>query len=187
MPKQVLFIQGAGQGAYEADAKLVENLRHALGVDYEIIYPTMPNEADASYDEWKQCIERRLATVRESVILVGHSVGASILLKCLSEIKVEKPVAGTFLMAAPFWGGNGWRYEGYEKLELLTDLVANLPQRTPLFLYHCRDDDIVPYEHLTLYEKLLSHATTHPLGTGGHQFNNDLSPVAQDIRSLKSL
>jgi pimeloyl-ACP methyl ester carboxylesterase len=84
-------------------------------------------------------------------------------------------------MAVPFWGGDGWRYEGYEELELPKDLAAKLSQETPLFLYHCRDDDIVPYEHLALYKRLLPHAVMHPLDKGGHQFNNDLAPVAQDI------
>jgi len=187
MPKQVLFIQGASEGAYEADAKLVESLRHTLGSNYEVIYPAMPNEADASYDEWKPCIEREIASMRGSVILAGHSVGASILLKCLGEIKIKKPVAGISLMSTPFWGGDGWRYEGYQELELPKDLAAKLPPSTPIFLYHSRDDGSVPYEHLALYEKLLPHATSRRLDKGGHQLNNDLAPVAQDIKSLKSI
>lgn len=184
MPRQVLFIQGAGEGAYEADAKLAESLRRALGPDYEVTYPAMPNEADASYDEWKHRIEEELAGMHESAILAGHSVGASILLKCLGESKLTKPVAGVFLMATPFWGGDGWRYEGYQKLQLTKDIEARLPQGARVLLYHCQDDDTVPCEHLALYAALLPHATQHQVTHGGHQFNNDLSLVAQDIKSL---
>ena len=39
MKKQVLFIQGGGDGGYEADTKLVASLQKALGKDYEISYP----------------------------------------------------------------------------------------------------------------------------------------------------
>src|SRR5690606_16023853 len=47
MRRQVLFIQGAGQGTYaEWDNKLVDSLVKALGRDYEVRYPRMPNEAD---------------------------------------------------------------------------------------------------------------------------------------------
>jgi uncharacterized protein len=184
MPKQVLFIHGAGGGAHAEDAKLAESLRRELGPDYEVIYPAMPNETDAPYDVWKQLIEKQIAEMQGAVILAGHSVGASILLKSLGEIKAKKPVAGIFLMATPFWGGAGWLYEGYEELELPGNLAANLPQGTPVFLYHCRDDDTVPSEHLALHKKLLPHATARQLDDGGHQFNNDLAIVAHDIMAL---
>jgi uncharacterized protein len=185
MSKQVLFIQGAGEGAHEEDAKLAESLRSTLGTDYEVIYPALPNGDDAPYDDWKAYIEKELAEMHEPVILAGHSVGASTLLKYLSEVKPKKPIAGVFLMATPFWGGDGWLYEGYEELELPDGFAAKLPKNVPVFLYHCRDDDTVPYEHLALFEKLLPHAVTRQLGTGGHQFNNDLAPIAEDIKSLK--
>lgn len=181
MPQQVLFIQGAGDGAYDADAKLVESLRQALSKEYEVTYPLMPHEADAPFDEWRQQISHTLSKIHEPVIVIGHSVGASILLKYLSEIPLKKALAGIFLLSAPFWGGEGWHYEGYQKLQLPANIEAKLPAGTPLFLYHCRDDEIVPYEHLTLYAELLPHATIRPLPQGGHQFNSDLSEVAKDI------
>ncbi len=43
MKKQVLFIQGGGAGAYEADGKLAASLQEALGAEYEVRYPQMPN------------------------------------------------------------------------------------------------------------------------------------------------
>lgn len=183
MPKQVLFIQGAGTGAYEADKKLVESLRRALGAEYQISYPTMPHEENAQYDSWQQKISQELAKLQGAAILIGHSVGASILLKSLGTMKAKSPITGIFLLATPFWGGDGWRYEGYEKLELTKNLTAKLPQDMPIFLYHCQDDDIVPYEHLALYMQLLPHATSYPVNKGGHQFNNDLTLVAKKIRS----
>lgn len=186
MTKQVLFIQGAGEGAYEEDAKLAESLRRVLGPDYEVVYPAMPNEADAPHDDWSRRIEKELAEMQDPVILVGHSIGSSTLLKFLAEIKLKKPVAGVFLTATPFWGGDGWRYEGYEELELPEDLAARMPQEVPVFLYHCLDDEVVPYEHLALYKKLLPHAKERQLGKGGHQLDDDLSPVAQDIKGLTS-
>jgi hypothetical protein len=47
MAKQVLFIQGAGEGAYDADKKLAESLQQALGSDYEVRCPLMPDEDNA--------------------------------------------------------------------------------------------------------------------------------------------
>ena len=183
MRKQVLFIQGAGQGAHEADEKLVISLERALGSAYTVRYPAMQQEDDPNYETWKQQIEKEIANLPEPIIVVGHSVGGSMLIKCLSEIDVSKKIAGIFLIAAPFWGGDGWRYEGYETLALPTSVAAMLPKDPPVFLYHSRDDEIVPFEHLALYAHVLPRATTRELA-GGHQLGNDLSELAADITGL---
>lgn len=185
MRKQVLFIQGAGQGAYIEDEKLVASLRHSLGSRYDVRYPAMQNEDEAEYETWVRQIEAELATLNGAVIIVGHSVGASILIKFLSEKGIQKTVAGIFLIAAPFWGGeNGWTYEGYETLVLPKEVVTKLSEDVPIFLYHSRDDEIVPFAHLALYAKKLLRATVRELDGGGHQLNDDLSQVANDIKNL---
>jgi predicted alpha/beta hydrolase family esterase len=185
MAKQVLFIQGAGEGAYDADKKLADSLRHALGSDYEVRYPRMPDEDNAPYEQWKQQVETELATMSGPVSLVGHSVGAAILAQSLTEIDVNTPVAGIFLMSTPFWGGDGWRYEGYQQLELPNDFAAQLPQDARIFLYHSHDDSTVPFSHLALYARVLPKATVRAIESGGHQLNNDLTMIAKDIISLE--
>ena len=84
--RQLLFIQGGGAGVHdEWDDKLVESLRRELGPDYEIRYPRMPNEDDPRYAAWKTAIERELAALDDGAILVGHSIGATILVNALAE------------------------------------------------------------------------------------------------------
>ncbi len=53
-------------------------------------------------------------------------------------------------------------------------------------LLHSLDpqDAIVPFDHLALYAQILPEATVCERDEGGHQFNNDLSFVAEDIKSL---
>jgi predicted alpha/beta hydrolase family esterase len=185
MTKHVLFIQGAGKGAYEEDKKLAASLRKALGRDYEVHYPAMADEDNAPYEQWKQQIEEELAAMQGAIVLIGHSVGASVIVKCISEIEVKKHIAGIFLIATPFWGGDGWRYEGYEELALPEGFAATLPQDMSLFIYHCRDDEVVPFDHLALYAQVLPQAVVREIDTGGHQLNNDLSEVARDIKTLR--
>jgi hypothetical protein len=184
MKKQILFIQGGGEGAYEEDGKLVAYLPNALGAAYEVRYPQMPGESDPDYEPWKVHIKKELAALEGEVILIGHSLGSSFLLKYLSEEKIENPIAGIFLMATPYWGGDGWLYEGYEGIALPEDFASKLPSRAPIFLYHSRDDGIVPFAHLALYAEKLPQATIRALDRRGHQFNNDLSEVVEDIKSL---
>jgi len=89
------------------------------------------------------------------------------------------------LIATPFWGGDGWRYEGHQKLELPEDFAARLPQNAPVFLYHSHDDATVPFSHLALYATLLLKANVREIESGGHQLNNDLTLIATDIIGLE--
>ncbi|MBA2677260.1 MAG: alpha/beta hydrolase, partial [Ktedonobacteraceae bacterium] len=98
MTKHIFLIQGAGAGAYEVDKQLATSLSHALGPQYEVHYPALPHEEDPSYEEWKHHLEKELATMQGPIGLVGHSVGASILIKWMSERGAEKPIAGMFLL-----------------------------------------------------------------------------------------
>jgi pimeloyl-ACP methyl ester carboxylesterase len=54
----------------------------------------------------------------------------------------------------------------------------------PIFLYQSRDDEVVPFEHLTKYAAKLPQAVVRELDGRGHQLGDDLSEVAADIRSL---
>jgi predicted alpha/beta hydrolase family esterase len=115
------------------------------------------------------------------VILVGHSLGASMLLKYLSEENVKKPVAGMFLIAPPYWGAEDW---GVSEYALEENVASKLPKELPVFFYHSRDDEWVPFAHLALYTEKLPQATIHEFDGRGHQLDDDLSEVARDITRL---
>ena len=184
MNKQLLFIQGAGKGAYKEDEKLVASLRQLLGHEYEVHYPAMQNEDDADYETWQRQIEKNLAALDGVIIVVGHSVGASILIKCLEGD--TKKITRIFLIATPFWGGDkGWKYEGYEALALPEGHANRLPSNARVFFYHSRDDEIVPFVHLALYAQKFPQATIRKLNGRGHQLHNDLSEVVEDIKSME--
>jgi serine hydrolase len=181
MKRHVLLIHGGGQEAYEEDKKLAANLRDVLGAAYAVRYPEMPEADNPSYEAWKVQIANKLAALDGEVILVGHSLGGSILLKYLSEEEVEKPVVGIFLIAPPYWGTEDWEVSEYA---LRDSFASKLPKELPVFFYHSRDDEVVPFAHLALYAEKLAQATIHEFDGRGHQFNDDLSEVAQDIKRL---
>jgi len=101
----VLFIQGGGDGGHEADAKLAASLQTSLGNEYEIKYPEIQPDEPPDFG-WTQQIGKKISEIKGDVILVGHSFGASMILKYLSENSVDKKIDGIFLIAAPFWSGN---------------------------------------------------------------------------------
>jgi predicted alpha/beta hydrolase family esterase len=108
-------------------------------------------------------------------------LGGSILLKYLSEEEAAKPVAGLFLVAAPYWGVEDWEVGEYALQE---DFASRLLRGLPVFLYHSRDDETVPFAHLALYAEKLPRATVKEFDGCGHQFDDDLSEVARDIGRL---
>jgi uncharacterized protein len=178
--RQVLFIHGAGGEAFQEDGALVRSLREALGPDFGVQYPEMPDADAPTFGTWSACISHELSVLDGGVILVGHSLGGSILLKYLSEERVEKPIAGVFLIATPFWGTADWEVE----FQLSENFPEALPEDVPIFLYHSRDDEVVPFAHLAMYSGRLPHATVREVKDRGHQLGDDLSEVAEDIAGL---
>ena len=59
MAKQVLFVQGGGEGAHAEDAALVASLEEKLGRNYRVYYPAMPREADPDYPAGSSAFPRR--------------------------------------------------------------------------------------------------------------------------------
>lgn len=183
MKKQILFIHSArAQGPHEGSDDLVAHLQDALGAEYEVLYPKMPDLENPEYEPWKKQLEKELAALDDEVILVGHSLGSSVLLKYLSEKKYKKPIAGIFLIASPYWGGDeDWQVDEYTLRE---DFASKLPRIRRIFLYHSRDDEIVPFAHLALYAQALPQATVRELDGYGHVFNKKFPELVDDIKSL---
>jgi uncharacterized protein len=99
-------------------------------------------------------------------------------LKYLSEEEVDEPVAGLFLVGTPYWGVEEWEVGEYALRE---DFSSKIPKGMPVFLYHSRDDEVVPFAHAALYAEKLPRATVRWFDGRGHQFADNLSEVARDI------
>lgn len=181
MTAQVLFVQGGGPDVHDGwDRKLVESLERALGPAYRVRYPRMPEEEDPRYATWKPALRQELEAAGDGAILVGHSVGGTMLLHVLAEHPPSLRPGALLLIAAPFIGDGGWPSE---EIAPRTDLAERLAA-CPVFLYHGTDDTTVPAAHVRLYARAIPHATVRVLEHRDHQLNNDLGEVARDIRSV---
>lgn len=181
MVKHLIFFHGGGsEEDYEADAKLVDSLKLNLGPGYAVHYPLLPNDGTPDLGR-RQQISHEISAAEDNVILVGHSLGASMLLACVSEIKIRKKIAGIFLLATPFWDGDE---DWVKAFKLQPDFPTRLDEKTPLYFYHCRDDKEVPFNQLSNYKEKVPWASFREIPVGGHQFNNDLSIVANDLKSI---
>jgi predicted alpha/beta hydrolase family esterase len=183
MTTQVFLVQGGGEGAHAEDQELAASLQADLGAGYSVNFPKMPNESTPNYKIWSKDIDGRLAEIDGEIALVGHSVGGAILLKYLSEERVKASITGLFVLAAPYVNADeNWHDD---TAALRPDFGSRLSFLPHITLYHCHDDEVVPFAHLALYTAKLSQATIRRFPSGGHQFRGALSGVATDIRMLK--
>jgi predicted alpha/beta hydrolase family esterase len=180
--RQVLFVQGGGRDAHDAwDNKLVASLQRALGPGYTVRYPRMPDESDPHAAAGKKTIARALGALNDGVFLVGHSIGAAILIDFLADATTNRKLAGVFLVSTPFIGDGGWPSE---ELRSTKEAAAILGDGAPLYVYRGSDDETVPVSHLKLLAAAFPQATIRRLDGRDHQLNEDLSEVAHDISSV---
>ena len=133
----VLFIQGGGKGAHAEDGPLADSLKRALGPKYDVRFPQMPDESDPNVASWKEKLATESSRIPGKAILVGHSIGGSILLRYLS------------------WDEDRWNLDD---LKLPRDIAERLALVPRIFFYHCRDDDFVPFTHLALHAARIPRA-----------------------------
>jgi uncharacterized protein len=140
--------------------------------------PRMPRPEHPEYWPWARRIDELVRRMRKPV-LVGHSFGASVLLKYLAETVRRPALTGLFLLATPVWGPNVPEYA------LPPDFGVRLRHLSPIYLYHSRDDAEVPFEHLERLGHALPHAARRALDDRGHEFDQAAFPeLAADIRRV---
>jgi pimeloyl-ACP methyl ester carboxylesterase len=183
MKRQVLFVQGGGANVHaDWDDKLVARLRSELGPTYDIRYPCMPNEEDPNYVTWKETLEHALAALSDGAILVGQSIGGTIMINALAEHAPERALGAIILVAAPFVGEGGWDSGDWKPQR---GLGEKLPGGVPIFLFHGLADDTAPPTHADLFARAIPQAQLCLLPNRDHQLNNDLGEIAAVIKSLR--
>ena len=159
-----------------------EGLSEKLGRGFEVLAPKMPNARNARYFEWKIWFRKFLPHIRNRVVLVGHSLGGIFLAKYLSENRFPKKIKGVFLVAAP--------HDDKDSDHSLADFVLprNLKrlekQSGRIFIYHSKDDPIVPFTDFKKYVKALARARAAAFKNRGHFAQEEFPEIVKDIKSL---
>lgn len=168
MTRQLLFFHGAG--GYVEDRALADGIADALALD--LVMPELPDE-DMSFAAWASEVRAALsgAAISPDDAVVAHSFGASILLRVLADPAWD--VSNATLLAMPDWSASGWD---------VADYAFDGPEpATRLSLHHCRDDEVVPFDHLALHAARLPSARLLEHASGGHQFVELARVIAADL------
>lgn len=155
------------------------DLRQKLGSDYEVILPIMPNKTNARFEEWKIWFEKIIPFLNEEIILIGHSLGASFLVKYLSENNLPKKLKAVFLVSGVFdTDTEGYTLHSFslpEKLDLQTENI---------YLYHSKDDPVVPFSALENFAQIFPKAHTRIFEDRKHINQEEFPELVQDIQNL---
>jgi uncharacterized protein len=184
MSSAVLLAHSSGpQGPGEGSEPFAARLREELGSGYEVLFPILPEPGDPHYVPWSERLGEVLADLDDPVVVVGHSLGGSVVLKHLAESDRPDPIRGLVLVAAPFWGEADWEAE-WALPEGWPDASTELPRT---FLFHSRDDEEIPFDNLERYARRLPDAVVRPLEGNGHLYQRgDLTEIVEAIRSLSA-
>lgn len=148
-----------------------EALEKDLGENYEVILPRMPSSQNAKYIEWKIWFENFFPFIQDDIILIGTSLGGLFLAKYLSENKFPVKISQVHLVAAVF-DENSKEFLGDFTIPASLEMFAN--QANKIFLYHSKDDLVVPVAEIEKYSQKLPSAEKIILDGRGH-FNRELT------------
>src|SRR5688572_7609880 len=103
MSQLVLVIHGAGEPRRRGRKVYWEPLLgDALGPAYRVRAPRMPDPENPDDGAWRERIAQLVLEAHRPV-LVGHSFGASTLLRFVAQAEPQLAFRGLFLVATPFW------------------------------------------------------------------------------------
>lgn len=176
----ILFVQGAGEGAHPWDQPMVDNLKAALP-GASIAYPVIDGLEQVDWPQARTALKEALAGLKDRGIVVAHSLGGAAVLKLLLSEKVDKQIGGLFLVAVPYKGADGEL--GTDDFALPADFAAHLPSIDPVVFYHSRDDDFVDFANLARYREKLPAAAFREVDGHLHQFLGPFDELARDVRA----
>jgi len=155
-----------------------DTLQDKLGEDFEVIAPNMPNKINAKYLEWKIWFEKYFQFLNEGVVFVGHSLGGTFLAKYLSENSFPKKIKALLLVAAPFDDEDS--DESLNDFALPASLAKITEQVDKIYLFHSKDDPVVPFEQVNKYKKALPNSEIIAF-TDRQHFNQERFPELVEL------
>jgi predicted alpha/beta hydrolase family esterase len=130
----------------------------------------MPNKQSADYVAWKIWFERHFDFLSDQpIVLIGHSLGATFLLKYLSENHFTKKILQIHLVAPYVTDEESERLLkiatfkfDIEKISLINKICDDIN------LWHSVEDPAVPFSHSEIVLQYLPTAKLHKFTDRGH-------------------
>lgn len=180
MKQQILFVHSAGpQSDNKGSHGIICHLEKTLGDRYDII---TPSNSDNDYTHWKYQLDKAFEKLNDNVIIIGHSLGASLLLKYLSEQNITQKIHSFHAIAAPYWSfDEDWQNDSYE---LIQNYQKKLPEIGYKCFYHGTNDKVVPIIHVKRYLEDMPYSKVVIVQEQDHYFLNGLPELTNKINKF---
>jgi len=176
----LLFIHSSGpQSESEGSGQLVSSLRSGLSEDFKLSAPLMPTPNNPHAASWDKACARHIEAAPVPLVLVGHSLGGSTILKYLARRGTPPGLRSVICIATPFWG------EDMKSWMLPPGFAKRLSGVARIVFYHSRDDTEVPLSHVERYANALPRALVRKVDGRGHLFDNgEVRDILADIAAV---
>jgi len=200
MKQQVVFINGAvPKENYDSYSHFletreydpyIENFKNwnktlwdKLWEDFEYLRSPSSEIKFADYEAWKIMFEKMLPYLKDNLILAATSLGSTFILKYIGENEFPVRIKKIFFIAPAIadtpderLGSFSFDLETvYHRIERWTDQI---------YIYHSRDDDLVPFEQSLELKSYFPEAIFREFEDRGHFFlESELPELVEDIKN----
>ncbi len=200
--KQIIFIHGGSAFKNSEDfyeylkikildpfkntKKWTDTLEIDLGDDYEIFKPNMPFSLGADYKAWKIWFEKYFEfIISDNLILIGHSLGGTFLLKYLSENSFPRKVIQLHLVAPAVIDEDGEieKLSSFEFDILRIYKINNICAE--IHLWHSEDDPVVSIINSKIIKENISRAELHIFKDKKHFNELEFPEILEVIKKVK--
>lgn len=147
-------------------------LEWSLSEHFDSFTPLMPNKQWADYEAWKIWFEKIFKYISPDpslkLIVIGQSLGASFLVKYLSENKMPKQMDQLHLVST-MCEDSGLIGEKIGNFKPNLEKVPEIEkQAKKIFMYHSKDDNLVPFNQSLIIKNKLNKAEFFEFDKRGH-------------------
>ncbi len=179
------FLESQDFNPYEEnELKWSDILDRDLWEDFEVIKFPRPNSGFADYKAWKIIFEKTIPYLKQNFILLGHSLGATFLVKYLEEddkYDLKDKVEKIFLVAPAYKDDEKevlWNFNFSKPLDNLKKIQEKI------IIFWSKDDFIVAFSNIKDFKIELPKAKFMIFENRGHFLQEDFNELIKLLKNI---
>lgn len=145
--------------------------------DFDVVIPELPNPGEPDRDAWTEALVQACAPLKETDIIVGHSLGGAAALRMLEAAEARSTPHAMVMISTP-WMIKDERFRGFFMSEL--DFEVLMWRASKFVVIHAKNDPIIPVDHAKRYASAF-HAKLVTPETGEHFQGEEYPIILQSI------
>lgn len=148
--------------------------------DFDVVIPELPNPEEPDRDAWNEALVKACAPLKETDIIVGHSLGGAAALRMLEAAEARSTPHAMVMISTP-WMIKDEKFRGFFMSEL--DFEVLMWRASKFVVIHAKNDPIIPVDHAKRYASVF-HAKLITPETGEHFQGEEYPVILQSILDI---